>query len=127
MAAGALAATIWSAAVIGRTQGPSTADGVYTADQAAAGKDLYGKVCETCHQPEKFAGAEFTRAFVSKPLSEIDAAMAEMPADNPGSLSRDDVAALIAYFLSMNSYPAGPAPLSGETDALKSITVSPRP
>jgi S-disulfanyl-L-cysteine oxidoreductase SoxD len=127
MAASALALVMWSGAVAARTQDATTSDGVYTADQAAAGKELYGKVCEGCHQPAKFAGAEFTRAFGSKPLTEIDAAMAEMPADNPGSLTRDDVAALIAYFLSMNGYPTGPTPLSGETETLKSITVSPRP
>jgi mono/diheme cytochrome c family protein len=125
--ASVLTLLIWSGAVAARTQAPSTADGVYTAEQAATGKDLYGKVCEGCHQPAKFAGAEFTRAYGSKPLSEIDGAMAEMPADNPGSLSREDVAALIAYFLSMNDYPAGQTPLSGATDTLKSITVSPRP
>jgi mono/diheme cytochrome c family protein len=110
-----------------RTQGTSTADGVYSAEQAVKGKDLYGQACESCHQPAKFSGAEFTRAFGGKPLSEIDGAMAEMPMDNPGSLSRDDVAALIAYFLSMNKYPTGQTPLSGEVETLKSIMVSPRP
>lgn len=115
-----------SGGVPARTQGKSTADGVYSAEQAAKGKEIYGQACESCHQPAKFSGAEFTRAFGNRPLSDIDGAMAEMPMDNPGSLSRDDVAALIAYFLSMNKYPAGPAPLSGELDALKSIMVSPR-
>lgn len=110
---------------VARTQGRSTADGVYSADQAAKGKDVYGQACESCHQPAKFSGAEFKRAFGGKPLSEIDGAMAEMPMDNPGSLSRDDVAALIAYFLSLNKYPAGQAPLSGSVDTLKSIMVSP--
>lgn len=125
MAAAALALVVWSSAVSARVQGKTTADGVYTTAQAAAGKELYGKACESCHQPSKFSGAEFARAYGSKPLSEIDAAMAEMPMDNPGSLSRDDVASLIAYFLSMNKYPAGETTLSGESDALKAITVSP--
>jgi mono/diheme cytochrome c family protein len=127
MVASVLALVIWSGAVSARTQATSTADGVYTAEQAAAGKDLYAQVCEGCHQPAKFTGAEFRRAYGSKPLSEIDGAMVEMPADNPGSLTREDVAALIAYFLSMNDYPAGQTPLSGATETLKSITVAPRP
>lgn len=125
MIGAALALVVWAGAVSAKTQGKTTADGVYTAAQATAGKELYGKTCESCHQPAKFSGAEFTRAYGSKPLSEIDAAMAEMPMDNPGSLSRDDVAALIAYFLSMNKYPAGQTALSGEAAALKAITVSP--
>jgi S-disulfanyl-L-cysteine oxidoreductase SoxD len=124
--ASVLALAGWDGAAMARLQGKSTAEGVYTTEQAVKGKELYGKVCESCHQPAKFTGAEFTRAYGSKPLSEIDGAMAEMPMDNPGSMSRDDVASLIAYFLSMNKYPAGQAPLSGEADVLKNIMVSPR-
>ena len=113
--------------VAARTQGATTNDGIYTAAQAAKGKELYGQVCESCHNPGKFAGAEFARAYGSKALSEIDAGMSEMPMDNPGSLKREDVAALIAYFLEMNKYPAGEKTLSGEADALKAIMVAPRP
>ncbi len=110
-----------------RTQAPSTSDGVYTAEQATKGQALYAQTCESCHQPAKFTGAEWTRAYVGRPLAEIDGAMAEMPADNPGTLTRDDIGALIAYFLHMNKYPAGQTPLSGTADALKSIMVTPRP
>ncbi|MCC6988573.1 MAG: hypothetical protein IT181_06225 [Acidobacteria bacterium] len=53
--------------------------------------------------------------------------MAEMPQDNPGSLTEENVASLIAYFLQMNKYPAGQTPLSAAPAALKSIMVSPRP
>lgn len=111
----------------GWAAGPTTNDGIYTADQAAKGKAKYDEVCASCHQPSKFSGAEFSRAFGGKPLVEIDAAMAEMPMDNPGSLKRDEVASLIAFFLEMNKYPAGTTPLSGEVDALKAIMVAPRP
>lgn len=110
-----------------RTQGASTSDGVYTADQATKGQALYAQTCESCHQPAKFTGAEWTRAYVGRPLAEVDGAMAEMPADNPGTLTADDVAALIAYFLHMNKYPEGQTPLSGAPDALKGIMVSARP
>jgi mono/diheme cytochrome c family protein len=94
-----------------RAQGPTTNDGIYTAAQAAKGKALFGQACESCHNPGKFAGA----------------GMSEMPMDNPGSLKREDVASLIAYFLEMNKYPAGQKALSGEADALKAIMVAPRP
>jgi S-disulfanyl-L-cysteine oxidoreductase SoxD len=124
--AGALAVASMGVVAV-RAQSATTNDGIYTAAQAAKGKELYGQVCESCHNPGKFAGAEFHRAYGSKPLSEIDAGMSEMPMDNPGSLKRDDVAALIAYFLEMNKYPAGEKTLSGEADALKAIMVAPRP
>ena len=51
-----------------RTQGATTNDGVYTAAQAAEGKALYGQVCESCHQPAKFSGAEFARAYGGRSL-----------------------------------------------------------
>ena len=124
---GTLAVASVSGVVAARTQGASANDGVYTTEQAAKGKELYGQACESCHQPSKFSGTEFARAFGSKPLSEIDAAMAEMPMDNPGSLKREDIATLIAFFLEMNKYPAGDTPLNGEADALKAIMVTPRP
>jgi mono/diheme cytochrome c family protein len=124
--AGVLAVAAWSAALSARTtQGASTNDGVYTAAQAATGKEVYAQLCESCHQPSKFSGAEFNRAYGEKPLSEIDAAMSGMPMDNPGSLKREEVAQLIAFFLSMNKYPAGQKELSGEADALKAIMVAP--
>ena len=53
--------------------------------------------------------------------------MAEMPLDAPGSLKPEHFAALIAYFLQMNEYPAGATALSGEDEALKAIMVAPRP
>ncbi len=117
----------WGGVGAVRTQGPSTSDGVYTADQATKGQALYAQTCESCHQPAKFTGAEWTRAYVGRPLAEVDGAMAEMPADNPGTLTPDDIASLIAYFLHMNKYPAGQTPLSSAPDALKSIMVTARP
>jgi mono/diheme cytochrome c family protein len=108
-------------------EGPSTSDGVYTAAQADTGKTVYAEKCATCHEPAKFTGAEFTRAYVGRPLVGISEAMAEMPLDNPGSLTAEDIGALIAYFLSMNKYPAGQTELKGDQDSLKAIMVSPRP
>jgi mono/diheme cytochrome c family protein len=123
----AAAAVSWGGLVAARTQKTSTGDGVYTAAQATKGEALYAQACEQCHQPAKFTGAEWTRAYVGRPLVEVNRAMAEMPADNPGSLSSDDVAALLAYFLHLNKYPTGQTPLSGEADALQAIMVAPRP
>jgi mono/diheme cytochrome c family protein len=119
--AGALVLVSWAAvAVTGAGQapaagGPSTSDGVYTAEQAETGKSLFADKCGTCHEPGKFGGAEFTRAYVGRPLSGINDAMAEMPIDNPGSLTTEDVGALIAYFLSMNKYPTGSTALKATT------------
>jgi len=127
LAAVAVGTLSWGGIVAARAQKASTGDGVYTAAQATKGEAFYAQTCESCHQPAKFTGAEWTRAYVGRPLVELNRAMAEMPADNPGTLSSDDVASLVAYFLHMNKYPAGQTPLSGEPDALEAIMVTPRP
>ena len=124
----ALAVASWVVvAVAGVRQGPSTADGLYTTDQATKGKELFAEKCGSCHNPEQFTGAEWTRAYVGRPLSEVSGAMAEMPLDNPGSLTAEEVASLIGYYLSMNKYPLGQTALSGEPEALKAIMVAPLP
>jgi mono/diheme cytochrome c family protein len=125
--AGVLVLVSWSA-VAGLAQAEkSTADAVYTEAQATKGKELFHEKCESCHNPEMFSGAEWTRAYVGRPLSEVSGAMAEMPMDNPGSLTAEETGALIGYFLSMNKYPAGETALSGELEALKAIMIGPRP
>lgn len=127
MAAAVVMLAAWGGSAAARAQGATTNDGVYTAAQASAGEELYGQVCANCHQPAKFTGAEFTRAYVGRPLNGINEAMAEMPMDNPGSLTAEDTGALIAYFLSMNKYPTGQTALKGDAESLKAIMVSPRP
>jgi mono/diheme cytochrome c family protein len=127
MLAGVFVVASWGAAGLLAQTSRSTADPVYTAEQGTKGKELFDEKCASCHNAEKFSGAEWTRAYVGRPLSEVNASMAEMPMDNPGSLTAEEIGALIGYFLSMNKYPAGDTALSGETDALKAIMVAPRP
>lgn len=124
---GALAVMALTGATMVRAQGPTTADGVYTAEQAEQGKALFAEVCMTCHSPGKFTGGEFKGSYVGRPLSVLNGAMAEMPLDAPGSLKPEHFASLIAYFLEMNKYPAGTTPLEGDEETLKSIMVSPQP
>ena len=44
-----------------------------------------------------------------------------MPADQPGHLSREQNAALLAYILSANKFPAGAAELSTDANLLRQI------
>ena len=46
-----------------------------------------------------------------------------MPQGNPGSLSTDEYVDILAYFLSMNEYPAGANELPADPSALRSIRV----
>jgi hypothetical protein len=44
-----------------------------------------------------------------------------MPADKPGTLSRQEVADVIAFILQRGHFPAGQAELSTQAEALKGI------
>jgi hypothetical protein len=44
-----------------------------------------------------------------------------MPADHPGSLSREQNAALLAFILGFNEFPAGDAQLRSESEWLAKI------
>jgi hypothetical protein len=51
----------------------------------------------------------------------FDKMQASMPADKPGSLSRDQNASLVAYLLSANKFPSGSADLSSDAEHLRQI------
>lgn len=102
-----------AAAVSGQAPSKTTNDGVYTAAQAERGKKAFTTSCTTCHDTDRFSGASFAEAWTGKPLKEIwDVASGTMPEDNPGSLKQQEYADIIAYFLSLNQYPAGDAELA---------------
>ncbi len=48
----------------------------------------------------------------------------EMPTDQPGSLSRQSYAAILAFILQSNEFPAGDNELSSSPDALASIVIA---
>ncbi len=105
-----------------------TSVGVYTAEQAAKGKDVHGAACLSCHKPIETAGEKFWNTIVGRPVAEFFGYLrSQMPQDNPGSLSGEDYAAVIAYIFSLNAVPAGETPLPGDSVALAKIKVAPLP
>ena len=51
-----------------------------------------------------------------------------MPADDPGSLKKEQTADIVAYILATNKLPAGKTELGNENEALKQIKiVAPKP
>jgi hypothetical protein len=46
-----------------------------------------------------------------------------MPKNKPGSLTREQVADITAYILSMSQYPAGAAELPADTQQLRAIRI----
>ncbi|HSL71728.1 MAG TPA: cytochrome c [Longimicrobiales bacterium] len=100
----------------------STMNGVYTSAQAARGQDTYANACLGCHTPASHTGPAFLKSWVGRPLLELFGYLsAEMPKSEPGSLSPQDYAQVIAYLLKLNGVPDGPDELPADTAVLKTI------
>ncbi len=103
-------------------------DGVYTKEQAARGEELYVDHCASCHgqalnggeMAPALVGGEFTANWNDLSLGDLFERMRiSMPQDNPGSLSRQQNADVLAFMLSRGSYPVGDAELPPDVNALR--------
>jgi hypothetical protein len=50
-----------------------------------------------------------------------------MPSDNPGTLTKPQVAEVVAFLLKFNGYPAGSVDLVADADSLGAIKFLPKP
>lgn len=105
-------------------------DGVYSDQQAARGAALYQTACASCHgdklqgkgQTPALTGSDFTMDWNGMTVGDLfDKMQTSMPADKPGSLSREQNASLVAYLLSANKFPSGKAELSSDAERLRQI------
>lgn len=102
----------------------TTLSGIYTLEEAVAGKDLYLGLCAGCHQAVTHTGPAFRKKWAGKPLSELYTFMRTMmPKNDPGSLADEDYGILLAYMLQMNQMPVGKAYLSTDTLELRKIRI----
>ncbi len=111
----------------------SLSDGLYTAEQAQRGAEEYSARCASCHAADlrgnsnspSLLGLSFLFIWEGRPLGELFAKMRdEMPTDNPGSLSQQSYAAILAYILQQNDYPSGAAELPYNAAALDDIAIA---
>jgi len=125
------AATLTAATLY--AQSPTTNDGVGTDPQIKRGADVYQAQCATCHDPQlagsgtapPLAGTDFMANWKDENVGSLfERIRATMPADNPGSLKRDQVADLVAFILNFNKYPLGQKDLPTEFEALKAIKIT---
>ncbi|HTI62786.1 MAG TPA: c-type cytochrome [Gemmatimonadaceae bacterium] len=110
------------------TSGLTTLSGVYTAEQASRGKDVYAGACRSCHTPVSHTGATFAKWWRGRQLSDLFGFIStNMPKNDPGSLAPEDVADVTAYLLKMNAMPVGPAELPPDIDSLKKVRIETKP
>jgi len=115
-----------------RAQATTAAAGVYTEEQAKKGLALYTEQCAACHG-EDLAGNDiipglngdtFATNWTGKSVGELyEKINLTMPALNPGSLTGDQTAEMIALILSTNKYPAGQMALANTMEALNSVKI----
>jgi mono/diheme cytochrome c family protein len=110
-------------------------DGVYTAAQQNRGDGLYARECSTCHGETlkggegapALVGAAFVTDWSKGTLSDLfDKISQTMPAppEQPGKLSPQQNADVLAFVLSKNGFPSGAADLPVSADALKRIRIT---
>ena len=109
----------------------SVLDGVYTAEQAKRGLTVYSDSCERCHGKalegnnegaSPLTGPEFISAWSRSTVGALfNRIRTSMPDDDPGTVSPEQSADVIAYVLSYNKYPEGKTELPPESEPLKKI------
>ena len=110
-------------------------DGVYSAAQQKRGEGLYAKECSTCHGETlkggegapALVGADFIASWGTSTVSDLfDKVSQTMPAppEQPGKLSPQQNADVVAFMLSANGFPAGALDLPVNADALKRIRIT---
>lgn len=107
----------------------TTWDAVFTEAQAKRGDALYSQYCAKCHAPDltgdvapALTGADFTANWNDLSLGDLFERMRiGMPADKPGSVSRQDNADILAFMLFTAGFPAGANGLPAQAEMLKDI------
>lgn len=106
----------------------STRTGVYTAEQAVKGKELYAMHCVSCHTAVSHTGPEFAAKWEGRRFRELFSYVTEsMPKSEPGSLTSREYLAVLAYMLEMNGMPAGSVELPADSTALANIRITFKP
>ena len=114
-----------------QAQQPQTVkQGVYTDNQAKRGQAIYKDRCSSCHGEKlegrlgpPLTGEDFINDWAKQPLSELFSKIRNtMPQDDPGKLTPQETADIVAYILQSGKFPAGRADLSGDEAVLKQIT-----
>jgi len=107
-------------------------DGVYTEEQADRGHSVYHSQCETCHgetlsggdEVPPLAGGQFLANWNGLTMGDLfERVRKTMPLNNPGKLTAQQNADVLAYLLDFNMFPAGKTELPPAGEALKQIRI----
>ena len=130
-----LAASVPAVAIAQGAGAQTAKPALYTDAQANAGAAVYAQSCAACHgsQLEGVAAPALTGpAFGDMANAQsmtadalLDVISNTMPQSDPGSLKPEEFAAVTAYILQQNGYPAGTAALAKDAPDLKGAKITP--
>ena len=106
--------------------------GVFTEAQDKRGAAIYSRECSTCHGERlkggegapALTGPEFTTTWNGQTIADLfDRIRQTMPAppEQPGKLTPQQNADVVAHMLSVNGFPAGTTELPSDVEPLKQI------
>jgi cytochrome c len=107
-------------------------DGVYTAEQSGRGHSVYHSQCETCHgetlaggdEVPPIAGGQFLANWNGLTVGDLfERVRKTMPLNDPGKLTAQQNADVLAYLFDFNMFPAGKTELPHEAEVLKQIRI----
>jgi S-disulfanyl-L-cysteine oxidoreductase SoxD len=107
-------------------------DGVYTEEQAQRGEALYRQQCSSCHGDKltgkesdnvpSLTGQDFEAQWKGRTVGDLfKKILRKMPQDDPGTLTPQQSADLIAFLLRFNKFPGGKNELPPENEPLAAI------
>lgn len=82
-------------------------------------------LCNSCHAPlNNHVGPIFKASWGGATAADMmDYLVAEMPKNDPGSLSRSEYASIMAYLFKLNGMPAGNTALATDAASLRKIRI----
>lgn len=108
----------------------SVVDGVYTKAQSGRGEKAYAAACAKCHAASlagstavpPLVGADFLRNWDGQTVADLfERIRRAMPPENPGGLSPEQYADIVAYILDKNTFRPGRSDLAGDLAELRLI------
>jgi mono/diheme cytochrome c family protein len=112
-------------------------DGVYTDEQQLRGEAVYSRECSTCHGETlkggegspALTGSDFAASYDGRTVADLfDKIRLTMPAppEQPGKLTAEQNADVVAHILKVNGFPGSDVELSTDPEQLKQIRITTR-
>jgi mono/diheme cytochrome c family protein len=116
----ACSALLLAVGALAQEMAPSVWDGIYADEQAQRGQEIYMTTCAQCHGPAlagvesapPLTGGQFNANWSGTTLADLaERIRTTMPVDKPGTLSRPQLAAVVAFILKSDGFPSGSSDL----------------